>query len=78
VVAAGPYRFVRHPIYCGYVLHLASLFLSRPTLAMAALVFVHLALTVWRARLEEASLREHSAAYREYARRTGFLIPGWS
>jgi len=77
VVAEGPYRFVRHPIYCGYVLHLVSLVLSRPTFAMAALVAIHLALTVWRARLEEASLREHSAAYRAYALRTGFLLPGW-
>ncbi len=77
VVAEGPYRFVRHPIYCGYVLHLVSLFLSRPTLGMATLLIVHLCILVWRARIEEASLREHSAAYREYARKTGFLLPGW-
>jgi protein-S-isoprenylcysteine O-methyltransferase Ste14 len=75
IVREGPYRFVRHPIYSGYVLHLVSLFLSRTSPAMAVLVTAHLALTVWRARLEEASLQAHSEAYRRYAQRTGFLLP---
>ncbi len=77
IVNGGPYQFVRHPIYSGYVLHLVSLFLSRTSPAMAVLVVVHLALTVWRARLEEASLQAHSEEYRRYSARTGFLLPRW-
>lgn len=77
IVNGGPYRFVRHPIYSGYVLHLVSLFLSRTSPAMAVLIVTHLALTVWRARLEEASLQAHSEDYRRYAQRTGFLLPRW-
>ena len=75
IVKGGPYQFVRHPIYSGYVLHLVSLFLSRTSPAMALLIVAHLALTVWRARLEEASLQAHSEEYRRYAQRTGFLLP---
>jgi protein-S-isoprenylcysteine O-methyltransferase Ste14 len=75
IVHGGPYRFVRHPIYSGYILHQLSLFLSRTSPAMAVLVLMHLALTIWRARLEEASLQAHSEEYRRYAQRTGFLIP---
>jgi protein-S-isoprenylcysteine O-methyltransferase Ste14 len=75
VVHAGPYRFVRHPIYCGYVLHVISLWLSRTSPFMALLIVGHLAITVWRARLEEASLQAHSEEYRRYAERTGFLFP---
>jgi len=41
----------------------------------AMLVAVYLALTLYRARLEEDALRRHSAEYREYARHTGFLVP---
>jgi protein-S-isoprenylcysteine O-methyltransferase Ste14 len=77
IVKGGPYRYVRHPIYSGYVLHLVSLFLSRTSLAMLLLIAAHLALTVWRARLEEASLQTHSEAYRQYSQRTGFLLPRW-
>jgi len=75
IVNGGPYRFVRHPIYSGYVLHLVSLFLSRTSLERAALITTHVALTVWRARLEEASLQAHSEEYRRYSQRTGFLLP---
>lgn len=77
IVNGGPYRFVRHPIYSGYVLHLVSLFLSRTSPMMAVLIVTHLALTVWRARLEEASLQAHSEEYRRYSQRTGFLLPRW-
>jgi protein-S-isoprenylcysteine O-methyltransferase Ste14 len=75
IVNGGPYRFVRHPIYLGYLLHLISLVLSRASPGMAALVAGHLGLTVWRAHLEEASLQAHSEAYRRYAQHTGFLFP---
>lgn len=77
VVHRGPYRLVRHPIYCGYVLHLISLWLSRTSPLMALLIVGHLAITVWRARLEEGSLQAHSEEYRRYAQRTGFLFPRW-
>lgn len=77
IVHNGPYRLVRHPIYSGYVLHLVSLFFSRTSPGMALLIITHLALTIWRARLEEASLQAHSEEYRRYSERTGFLLPRW-
>jgi protein-S-isoprenylcysteine O-methyltransferase Ste14 len=75
IVTGGPYRYLRHPIYFGYLLHLGSLFLSRTSLGMLLLVAGHVLLTLCRARLEEARLIEHSEAYRAYAARTGFLWP---
>jgi protein-S-isoprenylcysteine O-methyltransferase Ste14 len=75
VVMTGPYRFVRHPIYLGYILAYAGwLFLVR-TPALAGLMAIHLGLFVWRARLEEDRLAAHSATYRANLRRTGFLFP---
>lgn len=75
VVTSGPYRFLRHPIYLGHVLQMAGLLLAHGSLLVTALVAAHLALTLYRARLEEDRLAEHSVLYREYRLRTGFLFP---
>jgi protein-S-isoprenylcysteine O-methyltransferase Ste14 len=75
VVLRGPYQYVRHPIYLGYVFVCAGLVLANLSIAIIVLVAVHLALLVYRARLEEARLAEHSAEYREYVRHTGFIFP---
>lgn len=77
IVSTGPYRLVRHPIYSGYVLPLIGLNLSSSSIAMLLLTTAHFAVTVWRARLEEASLSAHSEAYRRYAATTGMLFPRW-
>jgi protein-S-isoprenylcysteine O-methyltransferase Ste14 len=39
------------------------------------LVPIHIALLLYRARLEEARLSEYSAEYQEYRKRTGFIFP---
>ena len=75
VVLGGPYRYVRHPIYFGYLFVLAGLFLTACTFRMSVLTLGATGLLVWRARLEENLLRAFSPAYREWMRHTGFLFP---
>jgi protein-S-isoprenylcysteine O-methyltransferase Ste14 len=75
VVLRGPYRFVRHPMYCGYIIGSLGLLLADANVALAILVPLQIALFVWRARLEEARLAEFSADYRAYQQRTGFFFP---
>ncbi|HVU38862.1 MAG TPA: isoprenylcysteine carboxylmethyltransferase family protein [Opitutales bacterium] len=75
VVLRGPYRFMRHPIYCGYLFMFAGLALTYSSPAALVLVTIHIALFIYRARLEEARLAEHSAEYRDHQRRTGFIFP---
>lgn len=75
VVMAGPYAWVRHPMYAGYLCLMGGLVLVNFSLAYFILVPVHGALLVYRARLEEARLAESSPAYREYRQRTGCLFP---
>jgi len=75
LVTSGPYRHVRHPIYSSYVLQMGALLAAYGSALVLALVAIYLALLVWRARLEEARLDEHSAGYRDYAARTPFLLP---
>jgi protein-S-isoprenylcysteine O-methyltransferase Ste14 len=77
LVTTGPYRFVRHPIYLGFLLLAmgeALVFGSWPALATALVAIVPT--FAWRARAEEKLLSqtfgEDYAAYRE---RTKLIIP---
>jgi protein-S-isoprenylcysteine O-methyltransferase Ste14 len=77
VVASGPYRFVRHPMYVGLILLYASMALilgSLWTLAIAALITI---LLLWRTSLEERTLRQELPGYAEYTAVTRYrLMPG--
>ena len=75
VVLEGAYKWVRHPMYSGYVLFLAGFALANFSLAYFILVPLHIGLLLYRARLEEMRLAEYSPAYAEYRKQTGFIFP---
>ena len=75
VVESGPYLFVRHPIYTGYlVMHLAFL-AAHPRPLNIAIVAIGDSALVIRALLEERVLGR-DARYRSYCSRVGWhLVP---
>lgn len=79
IVEAGPYRFVRHPIYTGLLAAFASIDLQ----LAAPWGFVGFALFALgfylKARLEERFLMAElgEGAYADYRRRTPMLVPFW-
>src|SRR5215469_9352824 len=75
VVLRGPYRWVRHPMYLGYVGMLVGLLLVNFSAAFFILVPIQIVLLVYRAHLEETRLSEHSPEYRQNMDRTGFIFP---
>ena len=77
LVRAGPYRFVRHPIYTGLAIHFAAACLATGNLLLiAGTLFVTFPAFYLRARAEERLLRDRfGPAYDEYARRVGMLVP---
>jgi protein-S-isoprenylcysteine O-methyltransferase Ste14 len=77
LVGSGPYRYVRHPIYFGYLCAGTGLLLASFSIAIVVLTAIHFVLTYHRARLEEHLLSRFSPEYREYMTRTGFLLPKW-
>jgi protein-S-isoprenylcysteine O-methyltransferase Ste14 len=75
VVLDGAYRWMRHPMYTGYVCFLVGFAIANFSLAYFILVPIHIALLLYRARLEEDRLAESSREYQEYRKRTGFIFP---
>jgi len=77
VATSGPYRYVRHPGYVGFItfslaipLALGSLWALVP----AGLIFV---LVLIRTALEDKALHDELGGYREYAERVRYrLLPG--
>ena len=76
IVTRGPYRFVRHPIYTGYLItHLAFL-AAHPSLWNAIILLIADVALVARALKEEQTL-EKDVQYQSYARRVAWhLVPG--
>lgn len=76
VKMGGPYRFVRHPMYAGYVLVHTGLLLSWPSLFNLVILGATWCLFLLRIIAEERVLSE-DPAYRQLKRRIPFrLIPG--
>jgi protein-S-isoprenylcysteine O-methyltransferase Ste14 len=75
VVLDGAYKWVRHPMYSGYVFFLTGFALANFSPAYFILVPLHIGLLLYRARLEEQRLAAASPQYEEYRRRTGFIFP---
>jgi protein-S-isoprenylcysteine O-methyltransferase Ste14 len=74
LVTAGPYRFVRHPIYTGILFMLVGTSLLHPVAAIPSAAFI--AYFVYSARREEIDMeRQFPDAYPAYKRRSKMLIP---
>ncbi len=77
LVTAGPYRYVRHPIYTAlFGLALATGLVLARWPAIALFVPLYFAGTLVRIRIEERLLRARfGAAFEDYSRRVPALIP---
>lgn len=75
VVMVGPYRWVRHPIYAGYVFIQIGMLVMMPTANRLYATLGWLLLLLYRMNLEERALSEVHPSYVAYRARTGALLP---
>ena len=76
VVVAGPYTFMRHPIYTGYLMTHVAFIAAHPDMRNAVVLVVADGALIVRALMEERVLRR-DAVYRQYCHRvTWHLVPG--
>lgn len=76
VVVGGPYSFVRHPIYTGYLITHLGFLVANPTTWNLAVILVGDAALIVRALMEERVLSS-DVEYQGYCQRVGWhLVPG--
>ena len=78
LVQSGPYRYIRHPAYAGYLLMVLGISLGYASLAgLSTILVLVLPSLVYRIKVEEKLLVEHfGEAYHRYASTVKRLIPG--
>jgi protein-S-isoprenylcysteine O-methyltransferase Ste14 len=76
VVTAGPYRWVRHPLYTGEIVSALGVAIAMNAMAALACWLCLCGLQVYRAMREEQVLVLALPAYAEYRRGTAALLPG--
>ena len=76
LVSSGPYAFVRHPIYTGFLTAVVGTAIEvgewRGVLATALVAVAH---TLKARREEEFMVSEFGQRYVDYQKQTGFLLP---
>ena len=76
LVRSGPYAYVRHPIYSGFLLSAIGTALTvGEWRALVAVVIVGVVHSLKARREERMMSAEFGDSYAEYRRHTGFLVP---
>jgi protein-S-isoprenylcysteine O-methyltransferase Ste14 len=76
LVVAGPWAYVRHPIYALSILLMLCTMVILPTPLMLAAGVVHIVFLIWESRREEQHLiHQHGEQYVQYCARVRRFIP---
>ena len=75
LVTSGPYRWARHPLYAGEIVHILGIAILSGKPAGLYLFVVAVTLQVVRAKIEERKFLRTVPEYRAYLDSTGFLWP---
>jgi protein-S-isoprenylcysteine O-methyltransferase Ste14 len=73
--SAGPYRWIRHPVYAAQILATLGLAVLRGSARNFVLWVVFVAIQATRARLEERKMLRSTPGYAEYQARTKMFVP---
>jgi protein-S-isoprenylcysteine O-methyltransferase Ste14 len=77
IVEAGPYRWVRNPMYLGHLIFFLGIAITLRSWIAAAVLALHVVWFHRRVREDEGRLQERFGdSYRDYCRRVKRWIPG--
>ncbi len=77
VVSGGPYRYIRHPGYAGWIVYTLSLPFTLGSFPALVPAVVAAGLNILRTSLEDRMLRAELPGYRDYAGKVRYrLVPG--
>jgi len=77
VITRGPFRFVRHPVYAGWLILSIGYVMAFPSIRNGLIVIAALPLILWRI-VQEETLLAADPDFRDYLARTRWrLIPGF-
>jgi protein-S-isoprenylcysteine O-methyltransferase Ste14 len=76
LIASGPFRYVRHPIYALSILMMLASMAMLPSPVMLGVGVVHICLLCWESRREELHLLKiHGESYKRYWNTVGGFFP---
>ncbi|WP_019894708.1 methyltransferase family protein [Hydrogenovibrio halophilus] len=75
LVQAGPYRWIRHPMYTSLLLFFAPLVIATPSPLRWALLGALILDLLIKLHYEESLLRERFSDYPDYQQRTHKMVP---
>ena len=77
IITEGPFRFVRHPFYLGYMLGAVAAPIAINSILLTVLAAMMITFTLFAAFREERVWLSspRAEAYREYRRKTGMFLP---
>lgn len=76
LITAGPYRYIRHPLYTFGAIFYTAVAVTSALWWLLAVLLISFGVLVWRTQREEANLvQRFGDDYRRYMERTGRFLP---
>ena len=76
LVTTGAYRYIRHPLYCTFLLAGVGAFLKNPSFLGLILFFILAGFAYWTGKIEEEeNIAKFGEEYRTYMESTKMFIP---
>lgn len=75
LITSGVFRYIRHPIYTGFLLFLAGITISSGSVSQLVITILATGFFFVKASYEEKQLEKKYPGYRDYKNRTGKFLP---